>query len=174
MIPARSPYWRELMKYEALNAYDLTKDSTFQDIVQTLRGDSAKLRDIIQKNKGNLILIDVWASWCAPCIMALPHTAALQEKYANRNFKVVYLSIDSDKEKWKDMESKYVCNHKDSYCLSDMMKSRLVRKFGIGSIPRYMLIDQHGIIRQHKALSPDNPDLIPIIDALLEGRAGLN
>ncbi len=37
MVPARSPYWRELMKYEVLNAYDLLKDSAFQDMVQTRR-----------------------------------------------------------------------------------------------------------------------------------------
>ncbi len=133
MIPARSPYWRELMKYEALNAYDLTKDSTFQDMVQTLRGDSAKLRDIIQKNKGNLILIDVWASWCAPCIMALP---AYRRRYRKNMptgiLKLSIVSMDSDKEKWKDIESKYVCNHEDSYCLPDMMKSRFVREFRIG------------------------------------------
>jgi len=168
MVPARSPYWRELMKYEVLNAYDLPKDSAFQDMVQTLRGDSVKLRDIIEKNKGNLILIDFWASWCVPCIMGLPYTAALQEKYAGRNLKVIYVSIDSDKAKWKEIESTYVCNHEDSYCLTDMMKSRLVRKFRISSIPRYMLIDHQGIVRQHRALSPDDPALVPIIEALLQ------
>jgi|GEM_PF-2564462 len=168
IVPISSPYYREVMKYEVLNTYDLMNDSTFQDMVKTLKGDSVELRDILKKHTGNVVLIDFWASWCVPCIMGLPHTAALQEKYAKRNFKVIYVSIDNDKVKWKEIEDKYVCDHEDSYCFSDMMKSRLVRKFKIGSIPRYMLIDQRGIIRQHKALSPDNPDLIPIIDALLQ------
>ena len=44
--------------------------------------------------RGKVVLIDFWASWCAPCILAIPHLSQLQEKYGARGFQVVGVSMD--------------------------------------------------------------------------------
>jgi thiol-disulfide isomerase/thioredoxin len=44
--------------------------------------------------RGKVVLIDFWASWCAPCIVAIPHLSQLQKKYGARGFQVVGVSMD--------------------------------------------------------------------------------
>ena len=44
--------------------------------------------------RGKVVLIDFWASWCAPCIIAIPHLNQLQKKYGTRGFQVVGVSMD--------------------------------------------------------------------------------
>jgi thiol-disulfide isomerase/thioredoxin len=44
--------------------------------------------------RGKIILVDFWASWCPPCIIAIPHLGQLQKKYGARGFQVVGVSMD--------------------------------------------------------------------------------
>ena len=44
--------------------------------------------------RGKVVLIDFWASWCAPCIIAIPHLSQLQKKYGARGLQVVGISMD--------------------------------------------------------------------------------
>lgn len=44
--------------------------------------------------RGKVVLIDFWASWCAPCIVAIPHLNQLQKKHGARGFQVVGVSMD--------------------------------------------------------------------------------
>ena len=44
--------------------------------------------------RGKIVLIDFWASWCPPCIIAIPHLNQLQKKYGARGFQVVGVSMD--------------------------------------------------------------------------------
>ena len=44
--------------------------------------------------RGKIVLVDFWASWCPPCIIAIPHLGQLQKKYGARGFQVVGVSMD--------------------------------------------------------------------------------
>jgi len=44
--------------------------------------------------RGKIVLVDFWASWCPPCIIAIPHLSQLQNKYGARGFQVVGVSMD--------------------------------------------------------------------------------
>ncbi len=48
----------------------------------------------LKAQRGKIVLIDFWASWCPPCILAIPHLAQLQKKYSGRGFQVVGISMD--------------------------------------------------------------------------------
>ena len=61
--------------------------------------------------RGKVVLIDFWASWCAPCILAIPHLSQLQEKYGARGFQVVGVSMDDSASTTKETMQKIRFNY---------------------------------------------------------------
>jgi len=61
--------------------------------------------------RGKVVLIDFWASWCAPCILAIPHLSQLQEKYRARGFQVVGVSMDDSADTTKETMQKIRFNY---------------------------------------------------------------
>ena len=56
--------------------------------------DESGFQKLIQANKGNIVLYDFWATWCAPCRAEMPQLVKLQRKLAARGFKLVTISAD--------------------------------------------------------------------------------
>jgi thiol-disulfide isomerase/thioredoxin len=62
----------------------------------SLDGTSISLSDV----KSKVILLDFWASWCAPCRVENPSLVNLKKKYSNKDFEIVGVSLDRDRESW--------------------------------------------------------------------------
>jgi cytochrome c biogenesis protein CcmG, thiol:disulfide interchange protein DsbE len=65
----------------------------------------------LKAQRGKIVLIDFWASWCAPCILAIPHLGQLQEKYGPRGFQVVGISMDDSADTTKETMRKIHFNY---------------------------------------------------------------
>ncbi|RMG36286.1 MAG: TlpA family protein disulfide reductase [Planctomycetota bacterium] len=50
--------------------------------------------EVLAKHKGKVVLVDFWATWCAPCRKSFPHTVAMAEKYADRGLAVITVAFD--------------------------------------------------------------------------------
>lgn len=48
--------------------------------------------------KGQVVLVDMWATWCAPCKVSFPFYSELQKKYADQGFKILAISVDEEDE----------------------------------------------------------------------------
>lgn len=59
----------------------------------TLEGDSIRLADF----KGEIVILDFWASWCAPCLKEMPFLIEIQEKYRDQNLVVIAINLDNNK-----------------------------------------------------------------------------
>ena len=68
--------------------------------VTLLEADSNLIKDIIANRDGKLRLINVWATWCAPCVIEYPELLMLQRMYGNRSFE--FVSISADKPEKRD------------------------------------------------------------------------
>ena len=72
-----------------------------------------KLKDIDGKDttlaayKGKVVLIDFWASWCAPCIIEIPHLNALQKQFGPKGFQVVGIAMDDSEAVTRQTMQKY-------------------------------------------------------------------
>jgi peroxiredoxin len=95
--------------------------------------------------KGKYVLVDFWASWCAPCRKENPNVVAAFNKYKNKNFTIVGVSLDSDKESWVKAIKDDGLNW---YHMSDLKQwsSAAVGAYGFDGIPFNVLLDTTGKI----------------------------
>ncbi|MCD8186288.1 MAG: TlpA family protein disulfide reductase [Rikenellaceae bacterium] len=104
-------------------------------------GTEIKLSDLLPDQK--LILIDFWASWCAPCLQEMPVIAALHEKYKDHGLTVIGISTESDRRAWlaaierNRMEWLQLTSRKED----DLEIEQL---YGVKSIPHTLIIDGNG------------------------------
>ncbi|PQJ74697.1 TlpA family protein disulfide reductase [Polaribacter gangjinensis] len=118
--------------------------------------------EIIKSNKGNLLLIDFWASWCAPCRNQMPNLRLIKKELENSNFSIISISIDEKISSWKKAvkQEKLLEN---SFLLLNHKESEIVKKYKIETIPRYMLFDKNGILISDNAPIPSDEILKKII-----------
>jgi peroxiredoxin len=95
--------------------------------------------------KGQLVLVDFWASWCGPCRAENPNVVAASKKYNNKGFTVLGVSLDTDKLKWFDAIAKdgLTWHH-----VSDLAgwDNAAAKQYGVMSIPANFLVDKEGKI----------------------------
>lgn len=107
-------------------------DFIFTDIT----GKEMKLSDLSAK----LIYIDVWATWCGPCLREHPYWDTLVEEYQNKEIAFLTVSIDNTREPWEKMvkEKEMTGNN---WFAENAWQSELAEHFMIRGIPRFLLLD---------------------------------
>lgn len=105
------------------------------------------LNKILTDNKGNIIYIDVWATWCSPCKKQIVHSVKMQEMFKEVEF--VYLCCQSEEETWHNVIKQYQING-THILLNKNQYDYLKEKFSIIDVPHYILIDQKGKIYFNK------------------------
>jgi thiol-disulfide isomerase/thioredoxin len=114
--------------------------------------------------KGRTLLIDFWATWCVPCIEEMPNLHQEYEKFKERGFEILSVSLDDNpeivkefrKERWK------------MPWLHSLLSPEVKKQFEIAGIPKAVLIDQRGrIVATDRDLRGRNLDqtLTPLLGA---------
>ncbi len=94
--------------------------------------------------KGKVVLLDFWATWCAPCRKSMPELQALHAKYSSRGFTVVGVSID---EGGVSKVKKYASSKKITYPIAvDDEKNPAWDAFRVKAVPAAYLLDREGQI----------------------------
>ncbi len=119
--------------------------------------------------KGKVVLVDVWATWCAPCKAEIPHLEKVIDHYET-NPDIVFISVSIDKQKDKAKWEKFIEEHgmKGIQLITDKgFKSQIMLDYEITGVPRFMLFNKEGNIVSVNAARPSNPRLKEMIDELL-------
>ena len=117
--------------------------------------------------RGNVVLLNLWATWCGPCRAEVPALLSLHERFAGRGFKVVGISLDDpgDEPAVRD----FVREQKITYPVALDKDGTLSKAFHVSVLPTSMLIDRQGRIvwQDIGMLSKDNPKLVGAIESAL-------
>jgi peroxiredoxin len=97
----------------------------------------------ISSFRGKYLLIDFWASWCGPCRMENPNVVEAYKTFKGKNFTILGVSLDKDKDAWKKAISQ---DHLTWTHISDLKywNSQAVETFGFQGIPFNVLVDPSG------------------------------
>ncbi|AXY74992.1 DUF4369 domain-containing protein [Paraflavitalea soli] len=110
-----------------------------------VQNDTADKPVTLQDFRGKYVLIDFWASWCAPCRAENPTLIAAWQKYKDKNFTILSVSLDDKKEPWLKaiQKDQLPWTH-----ISDLRSwdNAIARQYGIGSVPANLLLDPEGRI----------------------------
>ena len=95
--------------------------------------------------KGKYVLVDFWASWCGPCRAENPAVVKAYQKFKDKGFTILGVSLDDKKDKWLEAIKK---DKLDWTQISDLKgwKSSAASLYGIKGIPMNFLIDKDGKI----------------------------
>jgi thiol-disulfide isomerase/thioredoxin len=128
----------------------------------TINGDTTHLRDL----HGKIVYIDVWATWCLPCIAEFPASITLRQKFEqNENIAFMYVSTDTNKDAWK----KFITdnpNLKGVHVIDQ--NSSLSEPYLLAGVPRYILIDASGKIVNADAPRPSSGEIEALLQKLID------
>lgn len=104
--------------------------------------------------KGKYVYIDVWATWCGPCVQEIPMLEKLAKQLADKNIVFLSISIDKNKETWLE---KLKQDKMEGIQLHVTRKDTFQEDYKIGLIPRFLLIDPQGNFVDSKMSRPSEP-----------------
>ena len=133
-------------------------DFTYPDV----NGKQVSLSDF----KGKVVLIDVWATWCAPCRGEIPHLKKLEEEM--KGMDVIFLGVSVDearnKQKWLDFIEQEKLGGIQVFASG---WSKITKDYKINGIPRFIVIDRKGNVVSFDAPRPSNPALKKMLEGAL-------
>jgi thiol-disulfide isomerase/thioredoxin len=117
--------------------------------------------------KGKVVLVDVWATWCGPCKKEIPSLKQLEQEMHGKDIVIMSVSVDEekDKEKWLKMIKD---ENLGGVQLFASGWSKIAKDYKITSIPRFMVFDKKGNVVTVDAARPSDPKLKDLLETELK------
>lgn len=119
----------------------------------------------LEEFKGKLVFIDIWATWCGPCIKEIPSLKALEKKYPIDKIQFVSICKDDTYDRWKNFVIKKDLSGTQLYAPDKEIQ--FFKDFVGLSLPHFILLDAEGRIIDANASRPSNPRLMEQLDKLM-------
>ena len=114
--------------------------------------------------KGDLVYVDVWATWCGPCKAEIPSLQKLETDYHGKDIAFMSVSLDTDKEAWEKMVAEKELGGVQLWANG---WSKITKDYAIFGIPRFMLFDANGNIISSDAPRPSSSEIRELLESNL-------
>lgn len=130
----------------------------------SLDGDSVSLAG----QRGKVVLLNVWATWCHPCRTEIPELRAIHERYQSRGLELIGVSVDTDGT--DDAIRRFMNDFSMKFPVWRDPDERISTQFLTVGVPSTFLIDKQGILRWRKTgpIAPNDSSLKSAIERALE------
>ena len=114
-----------------------------------------------ESGDGRVVVVDFWATWCGPCIAAIPHHRELKEHFSGRPYELITVSVDDELETalefMEETDMPFV-----NWYLPPEGKEKLLADWQIPAFPTMIILDGKGVVRARTV------GMFPMIDQVLE------
>jgi peroxiredoxin len=124
----------------------------------------------IAAERGNVVFLNLWATWCGPCRGEIPELQAMHDKFASRGFKVVGVSLDDT---GIDGVKQFATEHKMTYPIAYDPQGKLAELFQTSVVPTSVIIDRGGKIvwKKFGAVSSSDQSLTAALTKALDAKS---
>lgn len=123
-------------------------------------------RQFLSQFRGRHVLLDCWATWCGPCVAAMPDVARVQRELGGPNLEVISLNIDADVEAARELVATKGMTWTQGF-IGDQTPSVAGQMLGISSVPLYVVLDPD---RKVLVRSANFEDVEKVLTGALEGK----
>lgn len=132
-----------------------TGKQEYLDTIELIQNKPKNFEQLLRPYKGRVVYLDIWASWCGPCLREMPASEELKRSLTGTNIEFLYLSVDEQQQRWSStVQARQIVGR--HYLASTSLVEELEQRFGFKSIPRYMMIDRDGVIVDGNAPRPSD------------------
>jgi thiol-disulfide isomerase/thioredoxin len=127
--------------------------------------------DFVKERGNDVVFLNVWATWCGPCIGEMPDLMKMHDRYKAQGFKVVGISIDDS---GADPVKAFLKEHQVSYPIAIDPESHVANVLQTTVLPTSVLIDRTGTIvwRHFGSVKLDDAELVKALNAALAQKQG--
>lgn len=132
-------------------------------VAATLEGDTVSLASL----RGEVVLLNLWATWCVPCRTETPYLQSLYEEHAGAGFRIVGISLDTGDT--ADQVAAFVEEYGVTYTILHDPQMRGMELYQILGLPATFLIDREGVLRwmRYGPIAENDPDFLGALDDVL-------
>ena len=129
----------------------------------SLNGDSVSLA----AQRGKVVLVNIWATWCHPCREEIPELIAIHSRYRDRGLELIGVSVDTDG--YDEAIRTFMADYKMTFPVWRDPDERISTQFLAVGVPATFLIDKAGILRWRKTgpIAPNDTSLAAAIERSL-------
>lgn len=151
-------------KYELLKRRTLVNNEG-EDWIDFTYPDAKGKMHSLSDYKGKVVVVDVWATWCAPCKAEIPHLETLEKEMKGKDVVFISVSIDTDQAKWEQFVKEKGLG---GVQLISYNKGVIVDDYMLDGVPRFMVFSKQGKTVSTNAPRPSTPELKAMIEKAID------
>ena len=146
-----------LISHNLYGAEDFSKNIVIHEKptqIKELKFKDSDLNDVdLTNKKGNIMILNFWATWCAPCKREIPYLQKLENDFHDNQISFVSISVDQNKTAWENMVKSKGLKGIQLYAPPQQAQT-FKDQYLISGIPRFILLDKEGKIINANAPRP--------------------